>query len=274
MLRYLGLGYRQFGLYPLVSGGRLNWEFYAVVRGRCGPVLLPESAPRLRASTLWVFPAGSRHGWGGDRERRASITAFHFGAVPEQLEAAVRERGFLEVVLKPVECRRLVALAEELKPHYHHPTNLSDLRFHAALIELSLLALQSLQVEEVPLPEGHAKRTVENALAWFADHVRQNPSVVAVADHVHVSASTLRRAFRQIRQESPAQAFSRVRIEAAMRLMYQTSVKLDLVAEECGFSSTSDFCRAFKARHGATPNQWRRRRLIGPVHAREQSAAR
>ncbi len=273
MLRYLGSGYRQFGLYPLVSGGRLNWEFYAVVQGRCGPVLQPDKPPRLRSSTLWVFPAGSRHGWGGDGARRASITAFHFGSVPEQLQAAVRRDGYLEVPLRPAECRRLVALAAELKQHFHRPTNLSELLFQGALTELSLLVLKKLELPEVPLPEGHARRAVENALSWFADHVRHNPSVVDVAEHVHVSASTLRRLFRQVRDESPAQAFSRIRLETAMRLMSQTTAKLEIVAEECGYSCTSDFCRAFKALHGSTPNQWRRRLLKTPEHARRLTAA-
>ncbi len=273
MLRYLGLGYRQFGLYPLVSGGRLNWEFYAVVRGRCGPVLRPDTPPQLRSSTLWIFPAGSRHGWGGHEDRRAYITAFHFGSVPEQLQTAVREHGHLELPLTPAEGRRLVALAKELKQHFHHPTNFSELRYQGALVELSLFALQKLQVHEVPLPEGYANRAVENAISWFTEHVRQNPSVTEVADHVHVSASTLRRLFRQIRNESPAQVFSRIKLEAAMRLMTQTNAKLEIIAEECGYSCTSDFCRAFKALHGSTPNLWRRRILKTPEHARGWSAA-
>lgn len=273
MLRYLGLGHRQFGLFPLVSGGRLNWEFYAVVQGRCGPVLQPDTPPLLRSNTLWVFPSGSRHGWGGDGPRRAYITAFHFGSVPEQIQAAVRQNGHLELPLRPAECRRLVALATELREHFHRPTNLSELIFQGALVELSLLVLKKLQVPEVPLPDGHAKRAVENALFWFTEHIRQNPSVAEVADHVHVSASTLRRLFRQIRNESPAQAFSRIRLETAMRLMSQTNAKLEIVAEECGYSCTSDFCRAFKARHGSTPNQWRRRILKTPAHARNWTAA-
>jgi len=269
MLRYLGQGYRRFGLFPLVSEPRVNWEFYAVVEGRCGPIFDHQKPTRLQSRTLWVFPSGSAHGWAGDGPRRAYITAFHFGSVPDQLEFIVRERGHLALPITPEECRQLVKLAGKLNADFHQPTTVSGLRFQGALIELTLLALGKLEARPLPLPEGHAKRTVETAISWFSEHVSQNPSVTEVADQVHVSASTLRRLFRQVRNDSPAHIFARIRLEAAMRLMTATSFKLEIIAAECGFSCMSDFCRAFKSLNGTTPNVWRRKILTGPKHALE-----
>src|SRR5262245_846533 len=111
MLRYVGLGYRRFGIEPIKSPPRVNWEFYAVVSGMCAPVFPREGASPLRSNALWIFPPGSAHGWTGNKKHRAYITAFHFGAVPSQLDAAVRERGHLVLPLDATERKRLVALA-------------------------------------------------------------------------------------------------------------------------------------------------------------------
>ena len=49
-----------------------------------------------------------------------------------------------------------------------------------------------------------------------------------------------------------------------MRLMTETKAKLETIAEECGFTSTSDFCRAFKAFTRVTPTVWRETILPPP----------
>jgi AraC family transcriptional regulator len=258
MLRYLGLGNRRFGLYPIKSQPRINWEIFAVVRGRCSPLAVSGKAQPLRSRTLWVFPPGCSHTWSGDRDKRAYIAVFHFGSLPPQLEAEVHARGSLELPLTPAECRRIVALATRLRPDFQEPNTLSNLLFHGAQIELSLLALSKLPNNRKPLPEAQATRTVADALQWYSENIRANPSIEEVAQRVHVSPSTLRRLFKQTRNESPAKVFAHLRLEAALHLMTETRLKLDAIAAECGFGSTSDFCRAFKAFTKVTPSVWRK----------------
>ena len=270
MLRYLGLGFRQFGLHPLKGRPRLNWEFYAVLKGKCAPVVPGKPDQKLRSRTCWVFPAGSAHGWTGDGDHRAFIAAFHFGSVPPQLESLVRDHGQLEVPLDAKDCRWFEQLVTELRDDFRQPDFLSNLRFQRAHLDLSVLVLSKLPAFNKKLPEGHAVRTVETALAWFAEHVPQNPSISEVAREVHVSPSTLRRLFRQVRHETPAHAFTRVRIETAMRLMTETTLKMETIAEGCAYSSMSDFCRAFKAFTTVTPRTWRRTVVEGPERLRKQ----
>jgi AraC family transcriptional regulator len=265
MLRYLGFGDRRFGLYPLKPLVRMNWEFFAVLAGRCGPRLSADApAGELSETTFWVFPPGSAHVWAGNRHEAAQVAVFHFGSVPAQLAAAVREHGHLALPLEPEECCRLADLARQLQTDFRRPTNFSNLVFQGALIELTLLALRKLPERSAPLPQGHAKQIVDAATTWFADNVRDNPSIKDVAARLHVSASTLRRAFQQTVRERPVKVFARIQLEAAMRLMTETTLKLDTIAGECGFSSTSDFCRAFKAYTKVSPNLWRRTILAPP----------
>lgn len=264
MLRYLGSGPRQFGLYPLKPIVRMNWEFFAVVRGRCAPLAPAATPPRLARSTLWITPPGSAHTWAGEGARRAHVAVFHFGSVPPPLEAFVRERGQLAVPLSAAECTRLSALARELQDDFDAPNRLSDLVFQRALLELTLLALRKAGPARLPMPADHAQHTVELATRWYADHVRANPSIADVAREVHVSPSTLRRLFRRVLRQQPAKVFGRVQLERGMRLMSETKQKLESIATECGFTSTSDFCRAFKAFTKVTPTVWRRTILAPP----------
>jgi hypothetical protein len=42
---------------------RTNWEFYAVIDGRCGAVHRDGAKPVLREKTLWVFAPECSHAW-------------------------------------------------------------------------------------------------------------------------------------------------------------------------------------------------------------------
>lgn len=264
MLRYLGHGERRFGQFPMKAIVRMNWEFFAVTRGRCAPVREQSPAPPLRENTFWISPPGSSHVWTGPKRGVTRVAVFHFGSVPALLAAAVREHGSLQLDLEPAECARLDQLARQLHADFHEPNTFSPLVFQGALIELTLLALRKLPNRKTLLPQNHAKQIAEAAIDYFADNVRSNPSIDEIAKRVHVSPSTLRRAFREALRERPVRIFVRLQIEHAMRLMTETTLKLDTIAGECGFSSTSDFCRAFKAHTHVTPHVWRRTILAPP----------
>lgn len=264
MLRYLGSGPREFGRFPLKARVRMNWEFFAAVQGRCAPVDHAGERPPLRERTLWISPPGSAHTWAPDGRRRVEVAVFHFGSVPALLAAVVREHGRLAVRLTAAESRRLAALARQLRADFDAPVPLSPLVFQGALIELSLLALRKLPRSTEAPPKPHAERIVAAATEWFAERVRDNPSITAAARAVHVSPSTLRRLFRRTLHEQPARVFSRLQIEKGMQLMTETKLKLDSIAEDCGFTNTSDFCRAFRAFAKVSPAVWRRTLLAAP----------
>jgi AraC-like DNA-binding protein len=263
MLRYLGLGYRQFGLYPLPLDARMNWEFYAVVSGVCAPLYHTELHPEFHADTLWIFPPGHKHGWTGEAGRRCYVTCFHFGAVPAPLEAAAREHGHLQLPLTAKEKTWLVEAAKSAMPDYRTPDEMSNIVFQGLLCDLSLLALRKLPRSRTPIHKDHSKLRVENAVSYFAERIRDKPSIEEVAAHVHVSASNLRRIFQRIRHESPAQVFEKLRLERAMKLLSESELKLDIIAAECGYTCSSDLCRGFKAHVKVTPSHWRKT-FIGP----------
>lgn len=238
---------------------RTNWEFYAVLDGRCAPIFHDEELPPLRERTLWVFAPECSHAWIDDRRHDFHRIVFHFGTVPYPLDQLVREKGYFSKTLNDEEIARLKNIAGELEPHFQRPNLLSPLHFQGRLMDLATIALAGNDGRQAPALPSLATFKVESALSWYTEHLARCPSVKEVADAVHVSPSHLRRLFCQVRNTSPKTLFQRIRLEKAKELMSRTALTLDDVARHCGFASASHLCREYKAFHHFTPTHWRKR---------------
>lgn len=65
------------------------------------------------------------------------------------------------------------------------------------------------------------------------------------------------RIFKTFTGETLAAFVKRLRLDRALYLMsHQPEMSLTAIAHTCGFSSSSDFSRSFKARHGVTPSSF------------------
>ncbi|MGC4031152.1 MAG: helix-turn-helix domain-containing protein [Tepidisphaeraceae bacterium] len=56
---------------------------------------------------------------------------------------------------------------------------------------------------------------------------------------------------------SPRRLLTRVRVEAAARLLRETGERLDAIAQACGFYDQAQFSRQFKSATGVTPGKYR-----------------
>ena len=93
------------------------------------------------------------------------------------------------------------------------------------------------------------------------DHILQNLdgdlSLDKVAHVAEFSPHHFHRVFRSLVGETLNQFVKRLRLERAVYLMSHTTNKpLTSVALECGFSSSSDFSRSFKARFQVAPSDF------------------
>lgn len=262
MLRYLGLGTRPLGDYPMPAHRRVNWEFLAVVRGRLAPFFQSAHQARLASDALWLFPPGFIHGWVGEPAKKCEVVVIHFHAVPEAVARCARERGYLAVRLRPADKRFLRQLGKNLKIHYWQPTLESDIHTQRALMDLSLLILRDYSERRQPLRRGLSAGKVAAAETWLREHLADRPSIADAARVTGVSASQLNRLFRKVRKESPQSVLNRLRLDRAMEIMANSGAKLHAVAAECGFSSASNLCRAFREYRGHSPTTWRKETFI------------
>ncbi len=80
-----------------------------------------------------------------------------------------------------------------------------------------------------------------------------------IANAAGISISTMNRLFQKYLNCSPCQYQIRIRLEHAARLLRLHEIPIKMLAEECGFRSSSFFCREFKQHYGYSPGHFRAR---------------
>ena len=85
-----------------------------------------------------------------------------------------------------------------------------------------------------------------------------------IARAVGISARQVERLFREQIGHSPKSFYRTIRLEAARTLLQQTIQSILSVALQCGFSSTSHFCHAYKRAFGVAPTDERRTAVRRP----------
>lgn len=81
----------------------------------------------------------------------------------------------------------------------------------------------------------------------------------AVAAHLGMGVSTLRRHFTEVVGLSPWAWHLRRRVDRARDLLVQDDRPIAAIAAACGFTDAADFSRRFKREVGLSPRAWRKR---------------
>jgi transcriptional regulator GlxA family with amidase domain len=132
-------------------------------------------------------------------------------------------------------------------------------------------ALEVLQIERArspadvqprrPLHENYDDARVKAAMITMEQHLEDGISIPALAASVGLSRRQLERVFLEKTGMSPAQAYTRVRMERAKSLLAhsRTHSRLPMIeiALDVGFENASHFTRTFKRIFGQTPSQLR-----------------
>lgn len=85
----------------------------------------------------------------------------------------------------------------------------------------------------------------------------QNLSVQSAAENVHFSVSYLRQIFKELTGESFNEFLIRKRMEKAGEYLQNTSMKIQEIAEQCGYESQRYFASSFKKFYGCTPTHFK-----------------
>lgn len=109
----------------------------------------------------------------------------------------------------------------------------------------------------VSVGEGDPERprpALERALRFIADNLDRPLTVAEIARAAHMSEYHFHRVFHAVLGESVGRYVTRRTLEtAALRLAYDRAVPVTTVALESGYSSTSNFSKAFSAHFGCSP---------------------
>lgn len=97
---------------------------------------------------------------------------------------------------------------------------------------------------------------LKRVLTYMQENYAEGVRVQALAELAGLSIAQLERHFRRVFQLTPQQVLTKLRIEAAMRLLH-TEETVAAIGMACGFVDQSAFARQFKATVGMSPRVYR-----------------
>ena len=97
----------------------------------------------------------------------------------------------------------------------------------------------------------------DKILAYINNHYMESITLEELANHVHLSRHYLVHLFKSETGITPFDYIMTTRLEQAKRMLAFTQLSVANVAVECGFESSSYFCRCFRNAFGITPRSFR-----------------
>lgn len=110
---------------------------------------------------------------------------------------------------------------------------------------------------------GVADEVVREAVLFIRDHAAEPIAVDDVVAAVPACRTIVESRFREVLGRSPSQEIWRTRIDMAKRLLMQTDLKVEAVADKCGFAGYRTFYTIFRRHTGVAPAEFRQRVKMG-----------
>lgn len=131
-----------------------------------------------------------------------------------------------------------------------------------ALELLYLLSCRDLITEAAPL-RTHRDSSLTPLLAkmttYMQQHLSEKLTIDMLSTRFGVSQTVLKKEFRQLYGQPIHAWLQEQRLSQAAALLRESRMTVLEIAQEVGYSSTSQFSSAFARRYGQTPGQYRRR---------------
>lgn len=105
---------------------------------------------------------------------------------------------------------------------------------------------------------------VERAMAFIQAHLYQPVTVAEIARSAGISPSRLTVVFRTHLHTTPKALHTRMRIEAASRLLKQSTRPIKEIAMQMGFDDPLHFSRVYRSTLGVSPRQYRQGAVATP----------
>ncbi len=279
---------------PVLEGAA---RFHLVVQGQC-TVTLPNNKIRvLNPGDLVLIPRGQTHilsdapvddappletvleqvqydGSGvlrvgdGDATASTQLVCGHFTfrekadhamlqAMPDHLivTSAMRaENSWLDDILRLIS-RHMFSDRAGLEASVRR---LSEVMF----IELMRLALESKDNEQLrPALSGFRDPQIGHSLAIIHKDLQNPWTVGSLAKEVGMSRSSFADRFANLMGQGPMAYLTDWRLQKALALLETNRISVQQIASETGYQSPAAFTRAFTAKFGVTPTQYRRSHL-------------
>ncbi|WP_433388343.1 GlxA family transcriptional regulator [Micromonospora sp. KLBMP9576] len=113
------------------------------------------------------------------------------------------------------------------------------------------------QYVEAPIPRTPQAPTLEPVLEWLMGHLDRPVTVDELAARAEMSPRTFARRFRAETGTTPHDWLTNQRVLLARRLLEETGLSVETVADRAGFGDSAALRHHFARRVGATPHVYR-----------------
>lgn len=107
--------------------------------------------------------------------------------------------------------------------------------------------------------ETYLRAEIRKALEYMHDNFRMDISLEMVADHVKLSTSWFGNIFRKETHQTFSEYLAAYRMKAAKKLLEQTDLPINQIADEVGINDPHYFSRMFTRSTGQSPKEYRNR---------------
>ncbi|MGC4798772.1 GlxA family transcriptional regulator [Micromonospora saelicesensis] len=113
------------------------------------------------------------------------------------------------------------------------------------------------QYVEAPIPKAPEAPTLEPVLEWLMGHLDRTITVEELAARAGMAPRTFARRFRAETGTTPHDWLTSQRVLLARRLLEETPLSVEAVADQSGFGDAAALRHHFSRRVGATPHTYR-----------------
>lgn len=146
---------------------------------------------------------------------------------------------------------------------YNHYTAGSDIIMKQALINLFVYITRMYEYEATNLSGVVSKsHEIDELAKYIRSNFSYNLTLDFLAQHMHLSREYLSRYFKKHMGKTISQYLLEVRIEKAKQMLRTTTHSISDICEYCGYSSISNFQKAFKKVTGVSPSLYRKQHLL------------
>ena len=108
---------------------------------------------------------------------------------------------------------------------------------------------------------NHNQARLQIMMQYIHEHFGEQISLDDIAASIAISKNSALQIFRKTLHISPVSYLIEYRLTKAANLLVVTEKTISVIAEECGFMSTTYFCRKFKEYFQMTPKKYREKKL-------------
>lgn len=179
---------------------------------------------------------------------------------------------FIFIIFRGSECLRICKEAEIANgPVIKHSDGSQSLKYAEDIFReaqsasydsyrLSGLAYQfclALLTETAPQKTEKRPIAINRAVKYALEHFEEPIGVAEMAESSGLSRYHFSREFKKSMKTSPANFIRKLRLDKAVNMLQSGTMPVYAIAENCGFESSSYFCRAFVKEFGISPNAFR-----------------